>query len=949
MGNVQSDRANRLSTASEPGTNKKKPALREHKRHGFVAVKVHSNNPNRRPNEGVVNHIISPKGSILYGSLHSPTQIVKAIEQSQFPILPPSDIVVPDSRAHKLFITYCHGWQLIPFPEVFSRHSGTCLVVGDRNNPSMPFSIKIGDCFRLGSVGLVVSELKVEGEEEQRIDAKTLQFLKDEALAFDTNEDLAALASDEMLQEAEDDCRDSVHGKDTNKDKGDTATVKGEGEEDAYNGGGGLTNGEKYICYMCYETHNTAEDPLVAPCECRGDTRFLHVHCLQKWYQSSAFGSFAQVIRTTGSGAPACKICGTAYKTNFRRADGKKANILEFENDGPYLSLVVVTHHDTNPGLFNTKFRLNFGRRANVAVPANITDNDLNTIVIGRSSSCAMILDYRTVSTIHAKITYSNGRFYLSDNRSSNGTMVYIRDPLPLSYTVPMKIRMGRTTISLQAKRSWTAAMRSFLFGDNVPPVNPDEPAQGANRASMVRDTVDSGVSGGGLDSNFPYPNDILLLLQTIHQSLLDKAEEHEGGGQEPNHLMNRSYTIRTVNDNGSLDGRGLAAGAALRESMAMPAGPSGELFGMENEAAADPVRASTSFDAHSGRRVSAMSHSVGGSLFDALHEIPEDAVLPPYFTPHLLQAAAVPSPSADTTFVMSPGAGVASPVRGSSVEDNVINEVEAIKPASPQPSRPYSGASSSRPTTPRNGLSVLTHQNTYPWQQGTDEEGNKISCSLEEGEELEEHLTVKITPTISTATGIRRAPASPTNALQNMHAAGGSIGSNTVQNVGTIVVPAQYQSVEDSAFTLDTQAPHQAYETGSNAASNQYQRATTPRNISTPNNNITLGNSNSIVLLSHDGHGHFPDAVSLSNDVSGLLAPPTAGVFGMPAKTHSSRGQLHSASPSPVDPSQNQHNTFSTNNSNNNSRSGSSHSARHRPVLTAAVSKPSEVEEVEE
>ena len=74
------------------------------------------------------------------------------------------------------------------------------------------------------------------------------------------------------------------------------------------------------------------------------------------------------------------------------------------ENDGPYLSLVVVTHHDTNPGLFNTKFRLNFGRRANNADHA--TEEQLNTIIVGRSSTCTMILDYRTVSTIHAKITY---------------------------------------------------------------------------------------------------------------------------------------------------------------------------------------------------------------------------------------------------------------------------------------------------------------------------------------------------------------------------------------------------------------------------------------------------------------------------------------------------------------------------------------------------------------
>jgi hypothetical protein len=136
------------------------------------------------------------------------------------------------------------------------------------------------------------------------------------------------------------------------------------------------------------------------------------------------------------------------------------------ENDGPYLSLVVVTHHDTNPGLFNTKFRLNFGRSAvNPQIAAALTDEELNTIVIGRSSSCAMVLDYRTVSTTHAKITFSNGNFFLTDERSSNGTLVYLQDPLPLPYGQNVKIRMGRTTIALQAKRSWSAAIRSFLFG----------------------------------------------------------------------------------------------------------------------------------------------------------------------------------------------------------------------------------------------------------------------------------------------------------------------------------------------------------------------------------------------------------------------------------------------------------------------------------------------------
>jgi len=49
------------------------------------------------------------------------------------------------------------------------------------------------------------------------------------------------------------------------------------------------------------------------------------------------------------------QICGTAYKTVFKKPDGRVANLLEMETTGPYVSLVVVTRHDTNPGLFNTK------------------------------------------------------------------------------------------------------------------------------------------------------------------------------------------------------------------------------------------------------------------------------------------------------------------------------------------------------------------------------------------------------------------------------------------------------------------------------------------------------------------------------------------------------------------------------------------------------------------
>jgi predicted component of type VI protein secretion system len=352
-----------------------------------------------------------------------------------------------DSRAHQLLITHSNGWHAISSPEIFSRHSGTCIIIGDRTNPGKPYPIKLGDCFRLGSVGVVVSEVKIEKGVEQRLESKKLQYLREEALAFEGDQDEAALAAEEG-EEAD---------KKLKKEKS-CSGIDDRTERD--------TAAAPFFCYMCYETHDTPEDHLVAPCDCKGDTRYLHVQCLQKWYQSSVCGSRALVIRTTGNGAPACKICGAAYKTVFRN-NGVKTSLLEVEHPGPYISLVVVTRHDTSPGLFNTKFRLNFGPGYRIGGEPNQLQDDPDLspseLTIGRSSVCNMVLDYRTVSTMHAKLSYRNGQFFVQDARSSNGTMVYLQGPLPLQPNQPIRLRMGRSTLAIQVRKTLSASLKGTL------------------------------------------------------------------------------------------------------------------------------------------------------------------------------------------------------------------------------------------------------------------------------------------------------------------------------------------------------------------------------------------------------------------------------------------------------------------------------------------------------
>lgn len=252
---------------------------------------------------------IGPNGGFFYGSANPPAALIEDL--AEVFANPPVDTPLRDSKAHQLLVTHCNGWYAIPSPVNFSRHAGTCLLLGDRSNPSISYSVKLGDCFRLGSVGLVVVAMRLAGGKEQIIHPTQLTCIQEENLYFPDDDDEAFRFVDEKL-----------------KNKGPNQSVRtlhsadDEGEENP-------ADEEIPLCYMCYDTHNEENNPLVAPCDCKGDTRYLHVSCLQRWYANLGCGPYAVVIRTTANGAPACKICGSAYKTTFRDSSGRKSNIVE--------------------------------------------------------------------------------------------------------------------------------------------------------------------------------------------------------------------------------------------------------------------------------------------------------------------------------------------------------------------------------------------------------------------------------------------------------------------------------------------------------------------------------------------------------------------------------------------------------------------------------------------
>lgn len=85
-----------------------------------------------------------------------------------------------DSRACQLLVT-THGknFWVVPAPEAFSRHSGTCRLLGDRKHPPASHTLQVGDFLRVGSVGVVVIETHDGVENKILSEEKIQRIMKD--------------------------------------------------------------------------------------------------------------------------------------------------------------------------------------------------------------------------------------------------------------------------------------------------------------------------------------------------------------------------------------------------------------------------------------------------------------------------------------------------------------------------------------------------------------------------------------------------------------------------------------------------------------------------------------------------------------------------------------------------------------------------------------------------
>lgn len=124
---------------------------------------------------------IKPEGVVIQGNNRNrPNAVDLGTEYGMFVGRKLQRYELSDTRACQLLVTtHSKNFWVVPAPEAFSRHSGTCRLLGDRKHPPAPHTLQVGDFLRVGSVGVVVIETHDGIENRVLSEEKIQRIMKD--------------------------------------------------------------------------------------------------------------------------------------------------------------------------------------------------------------------------------------------------------------------------------------------------------------------------------------------------------------------------------------------------------------------------------------------------------------------------------------------------------------------------------------------------------------------------------------------------------------------------------------------------------------------------------------------------------------------------------------------------------------------------------------------------
>lgn len=275
------------------------------------------------------------------------------------------------------------------------------LKLGMRGARLIPWQLREGDVFRLGQAYVLVSKVRLTS------DASTMDLS-----AFTPQREQTTVEFSADQQRAAGSSSSEIEAESAEDSDGEQASAP-------------AAPPPAHECYICYES-GTEDNPLISPCQCIGSVKYVHLNCLQRWIQPE--GSSA--VNTH------CSICKARYP--------EKAQAMMIRP--PALLLESWSNHRA----LRLRHWVSFANHSTASLGRFTEHNDV-------------VIPDHSVSGEHALIIHSGDEFWLHDRESSNGTFIRLSAPLRLAFGESLQMKMGKSLLCLQAKRSRWSRLRMRL------------------------------------------------------------------------------------------------------------------------------------------------------------------------------------------------------------------------------------------------------------------------------------------------------------------------------------------------------------------------------------------------------------------------------------------------------------------------------------------------------
>eukprot|EP01067_Filipodium_phascolosomae_P005900 Filipodium_phascolosomae@DN402_c0_g2_i1.p1 len=183
-------------------------------------------------------------------------------------------------------------------------------------------------------------------------------------------------------------------------------------------------------CRICLlDGQDSLDDPLIAPCACKGSIEWVHLCCLKRWIDGRR-GTEGQATGSQFFKQLQCELCKQNFPTSVT-LDGRK--------------LVLMTMPETQPPYIVLENTVNRGLHI-------LSMSEKKTLKLGRGHECDVRISDVSISRTHATICYSDERqtFILEDHESKFGTLIGIRKQQSLDqWSGTLSLQVGRTTLQV--------------------------------------------------------------------------------------------------------------------------------------------------------------------------------------------------------------------------------------------------------------------------------------------------------------------------------------------------------------------------------------------------------------------------------------------------------------------------------------------------------------------